>query len=105
MGSVWYSAQFESYDTEQVELYVNFLHRSPSNSRWFVWPKLEIDGQEDKYWIAEDNAFYQLAEPKQGRPQTILFDDIEDVETKFEEHKEVTLRTISLASNTLYTHF
>ena len=96
MGSVWYSAQFESYDTEQVELYVNFLHRSPSNSRWFVWPKLEIDGQEDKYWIAEDNAFYQLAKPKQGRPQTILFDDIEDVETKFEEHKEVTFRTISI---------
>ena len=87
MGSVWYPAQFESYDAEQEELYVNFLHRSPSNTRWFVWPQLEIDGEEDKSWISEDRVFYRLAKPKEGRRQTLLFDDVEDVEKKFEEHR------------------
>ena len=88
MGSVWYPAQFETYDMEQEELYVNFLHCSPSNSRWFVWPELEIDGEEDKSWISEDRVFYRLAEPKEGRCQTPMFDNIGDVEMKFEEHKK-----------------
>ena len=87
MGSVWYPAQFERYDAEQEELYVNFLHCSPSNTGWFVWPQLEIDGEEDKSWISEDKVFYCLDEPKQKRRQTLLFDDVEDVEKKFEEHR------------------
>ena len=46
MVSAWHPAQFIAYDGEQEELQVNFLHRSTSNPKWFIWP--QVNGQEDK---------------------------------------------------------
>ena len=51
----WYPGQFVSYDDETGEVCVNFLHRSATNSKWFIWPALS--GQEDKSWINEGNNF------------------------------------------------
>ena len=45
IGSQWYPAQFETYDKESEQIKVNGLHRS-SNSKWFIWPQLDLNGAE-----------------------------------------------------------
>ena len=83
MGATWYAGQFIKFDKEMEELEVNFLARSTSNEKWFVWPVLEPNGIEDKSWIDEKQVFYRLSEPKVGRRETLLFDEYNDVEKAF----------------------
>ena len=84
MGSTWYAGQFVQFDSELEELEVNFLHRSPSSEKWFVWPLLQTNGTEDKSWIDEKQVFYRLTEPKEGRRETLVFDEYQDVENAFQ---------------------
>ena len=56
----WYPGQFVSYDEETEEVCVNFLERSATNSRWFVWPALSGKMEEDKAWINEGLSFIKL---------------------------------------------
>ena len=76
MGSIWYPAQFEMYDAEQEEIQAFFLHRSSSNLKWFIFPQFQINGKEDKSWVSEDKVFYRLSVPKEGKRQTLLFDEV-----------------------------
>ena len=85
MGSCWYPAQFDKYDTDTEEIKANFLHRSSTNPQWFVWPTLNVSGDEDIGWITEDRVFYRLSPPKEGRREVLLFDEVEDVERLFKE--------------------
>jgi hypothetical protein len=85
MGACWYPAQFEEYDPENEEIKANFLHRSSTDPKWFVWPTLNVNGNEDNAWITEDKVFYRLSPPKEGRRQVLLFDEIEEVEQLFLE--------------------
>ena len=36
----WYPSQFMQFDPEEGEIQVDFLQRSASNPKWFVWPEL-----------------------------------------------------------------
>ena len=45
----------------------------------------KIDDREN---LCSQKFVLKLAELKEGRRQTLLFDNIEDVEIKFEEHKK-----------------
>ena len=85
VGSTWYPGQFVQFDAESEELQVNFLNRSPSNPKWFVWPVFEVKGEEDKGWVSEQSVFYRLSGPKEGRRETLLFDEYDDVENVFRE--------------------
>ena len=78
------SAQFLSYDPEQEELQANFLHRTSSNTKWFVWPQFELNGKEDRAWVPEEAIFYRLSAPTEGRRMTLQFENIEDVEKQFQ---------------------
>ena len=85
IGSTWSPGQFVQFDQELEELEVNFLHRSPSNEKWFVWPSLQTNGKEDKGWIEEKRVFYRLNEPVEGRREVLMFNEYEDVEKAFLE--------------------
>ena len=85
MGSTWYPGQFIQFDAMSEELEVTFMHRSPSNERWFVWPSLEHGGEEDKGWVEERYVFYRLSGPKEGRRQTLLFDEYDQVDIAFRD--------------------
>ena len=83
MGSSWLPGQFIKFDMEQEELHVNFLHRSTSNKKWFVWPQLQLNGSEDKSWVTELSVFYRLDAPKEGRRDTLIFDQHDEVDKVF----------------------
>ena len=85
MGSTWYPGQFIQFDAMSEELEVTFMHRSPSNERWFVWPSLEHGGEEDQGWVEERYVLYQLSGPKEGRRQTLLFDEYDQVDKAFRD--------------------
>ena len=85
VGSTWFPGQFVEFDAESEELQVNFLNRSPSNPKWFVWPLFEAKGEEDKGWVSEQSVFYRLSGPKEGRRETLLFDEYDNVEKVFRE--------------------
>lgn len=87
MGSTWYPGQFIQFDTEQEELNVNFLHRSSSNPKWFIWPQLQVQGTEDVAWVSEETVFYRLPAPKEGRIETLIFTNIDEVEKLFSDMK------------------
>ena len=55
----WYPGQFVSYHEETKEVCINFLERSATNSRWFVWPALS-GKMEDKTWINEELSFIKV---------------------------------------------
>ena len=48
----WYPGQFIRYDDESKEVFVNFLERTSSNSKSFIWPALNSK-EEDKSWVDE----------------------------------------------------
>lgn len=48
----WYPGQFVRYDDELKEVFVNFLERTSSNSKNFIWPALNSK-EEDKSWVDE----------------------------------------------------
>jgi len=91
MGATWYPGQFVQFDSVSEELEVNFLHRSSSNEKWFVWPSLQArdeedkEDKEDKGWVEEKNVFYRLGEPKEGRRQTLIFNEYDEVEKAFKD--------------------
>ena len=87
VGSTWFPGQFMQFDAETEELQVNFLHRSESNPRWFVWPLFQINGVEDKSWVSEECVFYRLNGPREGRRETLVFDEQADIEKSFNERK------------------
>ena len=84
MGATWYPGQFIQFDSVLEELEVNFLQRSSSNERWFVWPSLNTL-HEDKSWVEEKHVFYRLTEPKKSRRKTLVFDEYNEVEKAFKE--------------------
>jgi hypothetical protein len=88
MGATWYPGQFINYDIELEELQVNFLHRSSSNCKWFVWPLLQLNGVEDKSVVPERSVFYRLNTPKEGRRETLIFEEYDEVERVFKEIKQ-----------------
>ena len=53
MGGTWYPRQFLQYCKEEELIKATFLHYSSSCSNAFVWPQMQINGKEDKSWIAE----------------------------------------------------
>ena len=85
VGSTWFPGQFVEFDAESEELQVNFLNRSPSNPKWFVWPLFEAKGEEDKGWVSEQSVFYRLSGPKEGRRETLLFEEYDDFGKVFRE--------------------
>ena len=85
MGSTWYPGQFVEFDSEQEELQVNFLQRSLSNPKWFVWPLLQVNGEEDKAWVTEISVFYRLNIPTEGRRETLIFENYDEVDKAFNE--------------------
>jgi len=48
----WYPGQFIRYDEESREVFVNFLERTSSNSKTFIWPALNSK-EDDKSWVEE----------------------------------------------------
>ena len=87
VGSTWFPGQFVQFDSETEELQVNFLHRSASNQRWFVWPLFQVNGVEDKSWVSEECVFYRLNGPREGRRETLVFNEQADIEKSFDERK------------------
>ena len=69
MVSTWYPAQFITYDGE-FSAQVNF------KSKMVYLAQFQINGQENKWWVAEEAVFYRLPSPKEGRT-TLMFDNVE----------------------------
>ena len=69
---------------------MNFLCQSASNPRWFVWPLFQVNGKEDKSWVSEECVFYRLNGPREGRRETLVFDEQADVKKAFQERKVKT---------------
>jgi hypothetical protein len=67
------------------------MHRSSSNEKWFVWPALQARNEEDeedktdKGWVEEKCVFYRLNAPKEGRRQTLVFDEYNEVEEAYKD--------------------